>query len=134
MAFRLANIGLTYSNVDQQAERLGLPPLNHESFKNELFVHLLNLQRNKPQSILICQEKHQDGAFHYHCMVRWINGGRRVDHTFFDFNGIHPSIEQLVGRGIYRWENYCKKDDPSPFEWVEVFDVETDDAYESGEE
>lgn len=126
--FHLTHIGLTYSNVDQQAERLGLQPLNHDLLKIELKNHLYNLHERKPHHIQVAQEKHQDGRLHYHCYVRWFGQGIRVPHTFFDYQGIHPSVEQL--RNPYAWRKYISKDD-DPLDWIQVIDLNTDDGYDS---
>lgn len=127
--FQLNHIGLTYSNVDQQAERLGLQPLNHDVLKLELKNHLYNLHRRRPHHIQVAQEKHQDGSYHYHCYVRWLGGGGiQVPPYFFDFQGIHPSIEQL--RNPYAWRQYIAKDD-NPLDWIQVIDLTEDEAYSS---
>jgi len=126
--FRLNHIGLTYSNVDQQAERLGIQPLDHGTFKDRLRTHLFNIQTRRPTHILVAQEHHQDGSFHYHCYVHWLSGGRRVNADFFDLDGLHPSIEQL--RNPHAWRQYIAKDD-DPLEWIEVIDLESDHGYSS---
>jgi len=135
--FRLTFLGLTYSNVDQQATNLQLPPLDHtdsgdtlggNSFRAEIFDLLHNINPRLPSKIHIARERHADGGIHYHVYVEWFGVHTTVDSRAFDIRGIHPSIEQL--RNPYAWQQYISKEE-HPFEWVQVIDLDDDSGIEA---
>lgn len=119
-------IGLTYSNVAQQLEREattnGLVTVN--STREALLFHLRMLEPH-PVKVMVSQETHQDGSHHYHAMCQWLGAPVRVGPRHFDWNGIHPNIQQL--NRPQAWDNYLRKEDEEPLEWVLTIALDDDD-------
>jgi len=79
MPFRLnaKNVFLTYPQCDTLPSLLG--------------THLETL---RPASyILVVREKHQDGHYHLHALVQWVDKINVRDNRWFDHNGFHPNIQ-----------------------------------------
>jgi len=124
-------IGLTYSNVAQQLERREEGedgPVSYYDSMKRFFLLKLRALDPEPIRVIVSEENHQDGSKHYHCFCQWL-GESRVDHTFFDFCGMHPNIQQLT-KHRQAWINYIKKEDFTPEEWVKVIDLDSD--YDEG--
>lgn len=119
-------LGLTYSNVAQQLAHREQgedgPLVQYGSVKEGLQLFLINLEP-KPVNVRIAEEKHQDGAYHYHVYISWL-GNHRCDTHFFDWRGVHPNIQIL--RNPFAWNKYIEKDD-DPLEWVMIINLDSDD-------
>lgn len=90
----------------------------------DYFFDKLQALDPQPAKMRIAEEKHQDGAFHYHMYLQWVGRVVEVDHKFFDIDGLHPNIQQL--RNPHAWNQYIQKDD-DPLEWVVTIYLDSDD-------
>lgn len=135
-------IGLTYSNIEQQFKN----HLNGELTcsrgedctcgefvpdKAWLAQELLQLPGNDPHHIIVAEEKHQDGARHFHVYIQWLAPAADVRADYFDIRGMHPNIQQIKNQSD--WVNYIQKEDVQPFVWVPILflDDSDDEGYDS---
>jgi len=109
-------IGLTYSNMEKQ--------LGRRITKDELFQFLVR-PSFPPTHVVIGEEEHKDGAQHFHCYLQWIGSNPPFTTSRFDYNGhVHPNIQVI--RNQEDWLQYIVKEDPSPLEWVRIYNLEFD--------
>jgi len=127
-------IGLTYSNVAQQLlTRSDDGGTIAWSSMKDRFGYFLRTLDPPPIAVMVSEETHQDGSFHYHALVRWLGPEQRVDHRFFDYMGIHPNIQQL--NDMFAWKTYIEKQDQDPYKWVLTINLdESDDEGYSSQE
>lgn len=106
MTFKInaRNIGLTYSNINQQCP-------NGDFTREGLQTFLLG--SNLAKYVLTARELHQDGNTHFHCLIKLTKKHQLYNQAIYDYLGAHPSIEGI--RNLPAWTNYCKKDG----DWIE---------------
>lgn len=59
--------------------------------KEEILTHLSSL--GKLQEYVIGKEKHENGGFHLHCVLKYSPRIETRNSRYFDYNGYHPNIE-----------------------------------------
>lgn len=138
----IKGLGLTYSNVNQQLK-------NHPAFTRRVVISeedeasvlptreqicqaLLNLPGNNPQHVVVAQELHQDGNIHFHCYLQWLEPHSNVDANYFNLWGMHPNVQQIKQQED--WLNYIQKEDVTPFVWVPITYLTSDDEGYTSEE
>lgn len=100
-SFQAKNVGLTYSQcpLDMSEMEIGIAGLKGA---------LANYDK-----LLIGQEKHQDGATHYHVYIHWPNKVKTKDVRAFDIEGYHPNVRRFPAHKgqsqILKWIAYCQK-------------------------
>jgi len=128
MPFRLncRNVFLTYPRCDTLPEVLG--------------QHVAAIFPTK--YIHFVRERHQDGSFHLHGLVLWVDKHNVRNERIFDYNGSHPNIQPA--RDVTAIKEYIDKhfDETSPAEhryiegtfestrkeskWLEVANADTE--------
>lgn len=129
MSFTSSSFGLTYSNPEQQLAAQHVDEHNVFHHADSTLDALMGFLRtpsptHRPTRVIVSQELHEDGSFHYHALVQFDNR-ITVDHEYFNFQGVHPNIQVL--RNPFAWEAYVKKDGTFQ-EWVFIMWIDDDEA------
>lgn len=95
--FRATNILLTYA----QASPITLDEL-YDFLKNH------DYHGRAVKALLVAQEDHQNGGYHFHCYIKLSDRFETRSVRFFDFRGKHPNIEPV--RSPKACEKYVTKD------------------------
>lgn len=81
--------------------------------------------RGELEMWLIGQERHQDGNFHLHALIKFKNKKNLTGCRFFDYKGYHPQFESALRKKgpddkrkppehLQAIEDYITKEDPAP--------------------
>lgn len=112
MVFRVQSktFALTYSCPTDKI----VNPLTKEVLGYQLF------QRFDVDELVVAQETHENGSFHYHAWLKTDERLRSRDVTLFDVEGVHPNIaKRKDSKGRYAkpdWLRYITKEDELPYE------------------
>lgn len=99
--FNAKQVGLTYSCPVGATE-------NPIPSKELLLEELKKVSSHEIEQYIISKERHESGAIHYHCYVKWENRLDITNARAFDAYGVHPNI--LTGTPKSQWKHYCAKD------------------------
>jgi len=109
MPFRLnaKNVFLTYPRCPVAPKTLG--------------EHLSSLRATS--FIQVSRERHEDGSYHLHALLQWVDKYNCRSERFFDFEQYHPNIQAVRNVGnVYEYINKALPDNPTE-----------DDKWSSGE-
>jgi len=100
MPFRLhaKNVFLTYPQCNLSPETVGR--------------HLSGL---RPATFIqVSRERHQDGAYHLHCLLQWADKFNCRNNRLFDIEGFHPNIQSVRSvSDVYDYINKAIPDNPT---------------------